>query len=149
MIFSPSESSVADGTGSRRKPSQSSLFSDRYNDRANTSYVPPHVKSGKNSECTPIRSGGVNIPIDSSIGHADMVSTTKSIKSVSQYDGYSVQSVHDRSQGSRPPTSPGPPPLIHDGGSVGSIHYSSHSVRSVKSSLEVFSITNQLSQELN
>jgi hypothetical protein len=68
MIFSDSEH---ESSKSGRKPSKSSLFSDRYAQRAESSYVPPYAKSTRNepsyvssyamsttsSERTPKRSG--------------------------------------------------------------------------------------------
>ena len=52
MVFPASELSFSEHGGSQpeRKPSSSSLFLDRYTERASTSYVPPHAKSTKSSE---------------------------------------------------------------------------------------------------
>jgi Reverse transcriptase (RNA-dependent DNA polymerase) len=111
MVFPASDVSSSGHSGRDRKPSTSALFSDRYASRASQAYVPPHAKSPKSSEHTPVRSGNTapreakqptfepheDATVLTNSQHSSQSDATKSVKSTSQRDGYSIRSTPDKS----------------------------------------------------
>jgi hypothetical protein len=111
MVFPSSETSCSEHGGRERKPSSSALFSDRYADRASQAYAPPHAKSPKSIEHTPLRSGNTtprgalrstydayeDAMVLSHSQHSSQSTATNSVKSHNKVDSYSVRSNQDKS----------------------------------------------------
>ena len=98
MIFpEPSLSNSEHGVQSH-KSSGSSLYKDRYAERTSHSYVPPHAKSPKSSEHTPMRSGN-STPHKEPWPSADKT-TSLTDSQHSLRSAYSVRSVPDKSNSS-------------------------------------------------